>query len=93
MAGAIVAVELLHLAVLLELGLVLVHLLGARSSLPNRRRSGQQRPKPAVIMAHGFASVKAGGLEPFAERFAATGSPPLISTTATGAARVASLPK
>src|SRR5215210_6387314 len=29
-AGAVVAVELVHLAVLLELGLVLVHLLGAR---------------------------------------------------------------
>jgi dienelactone hydrolase len=26
-------------------------------------------PHPAVVMAHGFAAVKAGGLEPFAERF------------------------
>jgi dienelactone hydrolase len=26
-------------------------------------------PHPAVVMAHGFAGVKAGGLEPFAERF------------------------
>jgi fermentation-respiration switch protein FrsA (DUF1100 family) len=27
------------------------------------------RPRPAVVMAHGFAAVKAGGLEAFAERF------------------------
>src|ERR1700727_152871 len=26
-------------------------------------------PHPAVVMAHGFAAVKAGGLQPFAERF------------------------
>jgi uncharacterized protein len=26
-------------------------------------------PHPAVVMAHGFAAVKAGGLHPFAERF------------------------
>jgi dienelactone hydrolase len=26
-------------------------------------------PHPAVVMAHGFAAVKAGGLEPFAEAF------------------------
>jgi uncharacterized protein len=26
-------------------------------------------PHPAVVMAHGFAAVKAGGLAPFAERF------------------------
>jgi fermentation-respiration switch protein FrsA (DUF1100 family) len=26
-------------------------------------------PHPAVLLAHGFAAVKAGGLEPFAERF------------------------
>src|SRR5262249_794315 len=32
-AGAVVAVELVHLAVLLELGLVLVHLLGARRAV------------------------------------------------------------
>jgi dienelactone hydrolase len=28
---------------------------------------------PAVVMAHGFAGVKAGGLEPFAERFCREG--------------------
>ena len=50
-------------------------------------------PHPAVVMAHGFAGVKAGGLEPFAERFAAKASLPLLSTTAIGAARVASLAK
>src|ERR1700694_4427130 len=33
MAGTVVAVELVHLAVLLELGLVLVHLLGARRAV------------------------------------------------------------
>src|SRR5256885_12769846 len=33
MAGAVVAVELVHLAVLLEFGLVLVHLLGARRAV------------------------------------------------------------
>src|ERR1700686_1448127 len=32
-AGTVVAVELVHLAVLLELGLVLVHLLGARRAV------------------------------------------------------------
>src|SRR5207253_1634622 len=32
-AGAIVAIELVHLATLLELGLVLVHLLGARRAV------------------------------------------------------------
>src|SRR5258707_2781476 len=26
-------------------------------------------PHPVVVMAHGFAAVKAGGLQPFAERF------------------------
>jgi dienelactone hydrolase len=26
-------------------------------------------PHPAVVMAHGFAAIKAGGLEPFADRF------------------------
>ena len=26
-------------------------------------------PHPAVVMGHGFAAVKAGGLQPFAERF------------------------
>jgi hypothetical protein len=30
-------------------------------------------PHPAVVMAHGFAAVKAGGLEPFAERFCREG--------------------
>src|SRR6478672_8300338 len=32
-AGSVVAIELVHLAVLLELGLVLVHLLGARRAI------------------------------------------------------------
>src|SRR6266704_354442 len=32
-AGAVIAVELVHLAVLLELGLMLVHLLGARRAV------------------------------------------------------------
>jgi len=26
-------------------------------------------PHPAIVMAHGFAAVKAGGLAPFAEAF------------------------
>jgi dipeptidyl aminopeptidase/acylaminoacyl peptidase len=30
-------------------------------------------PHPAVVMAHGLAAVKAGGLAPFAERFCAAG--------------------
>ena len=30
-------------------------------------------PHPAVVMAHGFAAVKAGGLAPFAERFCREG--------------------
>ncbi len=30
-------------------------------------------PHPAVVMAHGFAALKAGGLAPFAERFAREG--------------------
>src|ERR1700688_1194032 len=30
-------------------------------------------PHPAVVMAHGFAGVKPGGLEPFAERFCREG--------------------
>jgi dienelactone hydrolase len=30
-------------------------------------------PLPAVVMAHGFAAVKAGGLAPFAERFCRKG--------------------
>jgi pimeloyl-ACP methyl ester carboxylesterase len=30
-------------------------------------------PHPAVVMAHGFAAVKAGGLAPFAERFCRAG--------------------
>jgi len=30
-------------------------------------------PHPAIVMAHGFAGVKAGGLEPFAERFCREG--------------------
>jgi pimeloyl-ACP methyl ester carboxylesterase len=31
--------------------------------------TGPTRPHPAVVMAHGFAAVKAGGLAAFAERF------------------------
>ncbi len=31
--------------------------------------TGPTRPYPAVVMAHGFAAVKAGGLAAFAERF------------------------
>ena len=50
-------------------------------------------PHPAVVMAHGFAGVKAGGLEPFAGPLRRKGSLPLLSTTAIGAARVASLAK
>ena len=30
-------------------------------------------PHPAIVMAHGFAAVKAGGLAPFAERFSHEG--------------------
>ncbi len=30
-------------------------------------------PHPAVVMAHGFAAIKAGGLAPFAERFCREG--------------------
>jgi dienelactone hydrolase len=30
-------------------------------------------PHPAVVMGHGFAAVKAGGLQPFAERFRGEG--------------------
>ncbi|MDT7753598.1 MAG: uncharacterized protein QOD96_7260, partial [Pseudonocardiales bacterium] len=30
-------------------------------------------PHPAVVMAHGIGAVKAGGLQPFAERFRAEG--------------------
>lgn len=35
--------------------------------------TGPTRPHPAVVMAHGFAAVKAGGLAPFAERFRQAG--------------------
>jgi hypothetical protein len=45
---------------------------------------------PAIVMAHGFAAVKAGGLA-FAERFRDKGSPQSCSTTGNGAARAASL--
>jgi dipeptidyl aminopeptidase/acylaminoacyl peptidase len=34
---------------------------------------GGEGPHPAVVMAHGLAAVKAGGLEPFAERFCRDG--------------------
>jgi pimeloyl-ACP methyl ester carboxylesterase len=36
-------------------------------------RPGGEGPHPAVVMAHGLAAVKAGGLEPFAERFCRDG--------------------
>jgi dienelactone hydrolase len=36
-------------------------------------RPGGEGPHPAVVMAHGFAAVKAGGLAPFAERFCREG--------------------
>ena len=32
-----------------------------------------QGPHPAVVMAHGMGAVKAGGLQPFAERFCREG--------------------
>jgi dienelactone hydrolase len=36
-------------------------------------RAAGDGPHPAVVLAHGFAAVKAGGLAPFAERFAREG--------------------
>src|SRR6195256_2808477 len=36
-------------------------------------RPAGEGPHPAVGMAHGFAAVKAGGLQPFAERFSREG--------------------
>jgi dienelactone hydrolase len=36
-------------------------------------RPGGDGPRPAVVMAHGFAAVKAGGMAPFAERFCREG--------------------
>jgi dienelactone hydrolase len=36
-------------------------------------RPAGEGPHPAVVMAHGFAAVKAGGLAPFAERFSREG--------------------
>jgi uncharacterized protein len=36
-------------------------------------RAAGEGPRPAVVMAHGFAAVKAGGLQPFAERFSREG--------------------
>jgi dienelactone hydrolase len=36
-------------------------------------RPDGEGPRPAVVMAHGFAAVKAGGLQPFAERFSREG--------------------
>jgi dienelactone hydrolase len=35
--------------------------------------AGGEGPHPAVVMAHGFGAVKAGGLAPFAERFSREG--------------------
>jgi hypothetical protein len=50
-----------------------------------------RRGHPAVVMAHEFAGFKGGGRSRSAS--GAKGSPPLLSTTAIGAARVASLAK
>ncbi len=36
-------------------------------------RSDGDRPRPVVVMAHGFGGTKDSGLEPFAERFAEAG--------------------
>jgi dienelactone hydrolase len=36
-------------------------------------RPDGEGPHPAVVMAHGFAAVKAGGLQPFAESFSREG--------------------
>src|SRR6476620_1911096 len=36
-------------------------------------RPDGEGPHPAIVMAHGFAAVKAGGLAPFAERFCREG--------------------
>ncbi|MFL5825580.1 MAG: alpha/beta hydrolase [Thermoleophilaceae bacterium] len=36
-------------------------------------RPGGEGPQAAIVMAHGFAAVKAGGLAPFAERFCREG--------------------
>jgi uncharacterized protein len=36
-------------------------------------RPAGEGPHPAIVMAHGFAAVKAGGLAPFAERFCREG--------------------
>src|SRR5687767_13213357 len=47
--GTVVAVELMHLAVLLELGLVLVHLLGARRAVVVAEYADQ---RAAEILRH-----------------------------------------
>src|SRR5436190_23953903 len=47
-------------------------------------------PHPAVVMAHGFAAVKAGGLQPFAEGLSREGFTAFAFATANGAARAAS---
>src|ERR1700687_944693 len=49
MAGAIVAVELIVLAVLLEFGLVLVHLLGARCAVVVAEQAEQ---RAAEVLRH-----------------------------------------
>src|SRR5690606_7112165 len=36
-------------------------------------RPGRSGPHPTVVMAHGFAGVKAAGLDAYASRFAAAG--------------------
>src|SRR6187431_613978 len=56
-AGAVIAIELVTLAVLLQLGLVLVHRLGARSSLPNRPISGHERSLVISIGATGVLAL------------------------------------
>jgi len=48
-AGTVVAVELVHLAVLLELGLVLVHLLGARRAVVVAEYAEQRQQRSFVI--------------------------------------------
>jgi dienelactone hydrolase len=54
-------------------------------------RPGGEGPHPAVVMAHGLAAVKAGGLEPFAERFCRDGFTAVAFDYRNGAARPACL--
>src|SRR3984893_4382135 len=70
MAGTVIAVELVHLAVLLELGLVLVHLLGARRAVVVTEYAEQRaaevlrhldrcdrRPGIELLLAHHHAAA------------------------------------